>query len=272
MRIILFSLMVFFIILVSAFLPGNFCLAESLHYQGTHILTYSTMAKLTESFEQITGIHIEVKGGGCADGVVVVVNDRFEMGGLCCPLKQEEIEQNGLVGHPVARDIKTVIVNRKNPLSNISAEQLRAIHQGVTTNWEELGWIDKPIAVVYRKHCLDRQEPVRLFLGLDNRLDNLTSKAITVRTDKELIDYVSQFPTAIGVTSNVFVRDKDVRILDIDNVSPTADNVESNQYQFTAILYIVTKGEPDQDTKRFLEFVRSDVGQAIVKEHLAGIP
>jgi phosphate transport system substrate-binding protein len=251
---------------------NQYCLAEVLHYQGTHILTYSTMAGLAVSFEQQTGIHIEIQGGGCADGVVVVVKDRYEMGGLCCPLKPSELDELGLIGHAVARDIKTVIVNKKNPLNNITTEQLLALHQGKITTWKELGWIDKPVAVIYRKHCLDRLEPVRTFLEIDDQLNNLAPKAIKVRTDKELIDYVEQFPTATGITSNVFVRNEDVKILTIDTIKPTAENVANGSYPFSAVLYIVTKGKPDPDTKRFLDFIRSDQGQAIVKENLAGIP
>ena len=245
--------------------------ADILHYQGTHILTYDTMAKLADAFEDQTDITLSIKGGGCADGVVVVVNDRFEMGGLCCPLKPSEVDQFGLIGHPVAKDIKAVIVNPVNPLVSLTIDQLRKIHQGIITNWKDLGWIDKPIAVIYRKHCLDRQEPVRTFLELDDKLTNLAPKAIKVRTDKELIDYVNQFPTAIGITSNVFVKGKDVNTLKIGMISPTVENVTTGHYTFTAILYIITKGEPDAKTKRFLDFVISEKGQSIVKENLAGI-
>ena len=245
--------------------------AGPLHYQGTHILTYVTMDKLASAYKQQTGIELQIKGGGCADGVVVVVNDRFEMGGLCCPLKPSELEQIGLIGHPVAKDIKTVIVNPANPLTSLSTDQLRKIHQGKVVNWKELGWIDKPIAVIYRKHCLDREEPVRTFLELDDTLNLLAPKAIKVRTDKEVIDYVSQFPTSIGITSNVFVKGKDVKTINIDGIAPVVKNVETGLYTFTAILYIITKGTPDEKTRHFLDFVLSDTGQSIVRENLAGV-
>ncbi|GAB4336892.1 MAG: phosphate ABC transporter substrate-binding protein [Desulfobulbaceae bacterium] len=245
--------------------------ADRLAYQGTHILTYETMAKLASAFAEETGVALTVKGGGCADGVVVVESGRFEMGGLCCPLKSSE-EVKGLVAHPVARDIKVVIVNRANPLRNLTSSQVRKIHQGKITNWKEVGWIDKPVAVIYRKHCLDREEPVRSFLGLDDALGNLAPRAIVVRTDKELIDYVGQFPTAIGITSRVFARAKKVSILSIDSVAPTVDNAESGRYPVTGTLFIVTKGEPDKRTRRFLDFVRSDRGREIIRENLATVP
>lgn len=258
-----------FFLIITHHSPGA---AQSLHFQGTHILAYDTMAKLAIAYQQQTGIDLLIKGGGCADGVVGVTRDKFEMGGLCCPLKNEEKDRLNLVVHPVARDIKAVIVHPSNPLDTLTAEQLKELHQGTITSWQELGWVDKPIAVIYRKHCLDRQEPVRIFLELDDKLNRLAPKVITVRTDKEIIDYVSQFPTAIGITSNVFVKGNNgLKTLKIDGIAPTSDNVEVGLYSFTAILSIVTKGKPDKKTRRFLDFVVSEKGQSIVKENLAGI-
>lgn len=246
---------------------------KRLAYQGTHILTYSTMGRLAEAYLKLTGVTVDIMGGGCSDGVVAISTDRTEMGGLCCPMLPEEKER-GFVAHTVARDIKVAIVNFINPVVGLSSQQLRDIHQGRITNWRELGWIDRPIAVIYRKHCLDRREPVRVFLGLDGQLDNLAAKAIVVRTDMQLIDYVRRFPTAIGITSDVFVtqREEDVNRLLLDKVAPTAANVESGLYPFTAEMFIVTMGQPEPPVKKFLDFVTSKVGQNIVRENLAGAP
>ncbi|MDT8335507.1 MAG: substrate-binding domain-containing protein [Desulfurivibrionaceae bacterium] len=244
----------------------------TLAYQGTHILTYSTMGRLAEGYRKLSGVTVEVMGGGCSDGVVAVTTGRAEMGGLCCPLKPEE-EEN-LIPHTVAKDIKVAIVNFINPVPELSSAQLRAIHQGKITNWRELGWIDRPIAVIYRKHCLDRREPVRTYLQLDDELRTLAPKAIVVRTDMQLIDYVRKFPTAIGITSAVFVKERkeDINLLRLDGATPTAANVEAGRYPFAADMQIVTHGKPDPATRKFLEFIKSAEGRKIVRENLAGAP
>ncbi|MCL7488989.1 MAG: substrate-binding domain-containing protein [Desulfobulbaceae bacterium] len=246
---------------------------QQLAYQGTHILTYSTMGLLAEAYQKRTGITVEVMGGGCSDGVVAITKGRAKMGGLCCPLKPEE-EARNLVPHAVARDIKVAIVNFINPVVGLSSQQLRDIHQGKITNWKELGWIDRPIAVIYRRHCLDRREPVREFLELDDELKNLTPKAIVVRTDMQLIDYVKRFPTAIGITSDVFVKNKETEVsrLAIDGEAPTAANVEAGRYPFAAVIHIVTNGAPDPETRKFLDFVGSPAGQQIIRKNLATAP
>jgi len=269
-RAIIMSVIMLFTV---SFWPGSSTAGEELGYQGTHILTYSTMGRLAEVYQKQSGVTINVLGGGCSDGVVAVTKKRAVMGGLCCPLKPEE-EQQGLVPHAVARDIKVAIVNFINPTAGLTAGQLRDIHQGKITNWKEVGWIDRPIAVVYRKHCLDRREPVRVFLELDDELKTLAPKAIVVSTDIQLIDYVKRFPTAIGITSDVFVKDKkaDINRLALDGVTPSAANVETGRYPFSAVMYIVTNGKPDQATSKFLDFVKGPKGQEIVRENLASAP
>ncbi len=259
------------IIVLFPFAATNSSAAE-LHYQGTHILTYDTMNRLAQAFTAESGISLTVRGGGCADGVAMVVSNRLEMGGLCCPLKEEEIKNDQLVPHPVARDIKTIIVNPTNPINSVSRAQLIAIHNGRINNWKELGWINKPIAVIYRIHCLDRREPVRTYLCLDRRLEKLTEKAIRVRTDKELIDRVSQFPTAIGITSHVFVQGRPVKSLALNAILPSVANVMAGKYPFTATLFIVTDKTPTLETRRFLDFAISGRGQMIIMKNLAGLP
>ncbi len=251
-----------------------FCSSPAAHsaefgYQGTHILTYGTMDDLARAFERRTGLRVSVRGGGCADGIAAVVNDRLEMGGLCCPLEGGRIEELNLTAHPVARDIKAVIVHPENPLTGIDMKTLRAVHRGEITDWSTLGGKERPIAVVYRRHCLDMDEPVRRILGLNDELSNLTDKAIIVRTDKQLIDYVRRFPTAIGITSRVFAEGKGVKILSVDGVRPTAAGVLEQAYPLTGTLYIITQKEPAERVRRFLRFIGSAEGRSIISRRLA---
>jgi len=246
--------------------------AADISYQGTHILTYSAMKKLSDAFQRKTGIEIPIRGGGCSDGIASVIDGRASMGGLCCPLPKKYEKEDGLIQHAVGRDIKVVVVNQENPLNNITLRDLQAIHRGEITNWKDLGWIDRPIAVIYRKHCLWMDEPVRRLLDLKSDLSNLSPRAIIVRTDMELLEHVSRFSSAIAITSKVFAVKKDIRILRVNGVRPTPVNVRLSRYPLTGTLYIVTRGRPRGVTKRFLDFVLSPEGQAIITgSNLSGV-
>ncbi len=245
--------------------------ASSLSYQGTHILTYRTMYELSIAYYQKTGIRVQVRGGGCADGISSVLHGRALMGGLCCPLPEEFLKKKGLVAYRVASDIKVVIVNPENPIDSITLRQLRALHSGEIENWSALGWINRPVALIFRKHCLDMKEPLRGILRIDNRLSTLSKKAIIVRTDKAMIDYVSSFKTAIGVTSRVFTEGRAVKLLRINNVAPTAENVRRGLYPLYTPLYVIVKKERVSEVEDFIRFMLSKEGSRIIKRHLSEV-
>jgi phosphate transport system substrate-binding protein len=242
--------------------------APDIGYQGTHILTHGALEDLAKAFGKKYGKHVFVKGGGCADGIAVVVKGQHEMGGLCCPLPEAKARKLNLIQHRVAVDIKAVMVNPQNSLNNLSLKQVADIHNGRITNWKQVGGQDKPIAVVYRDHCRDMDEPVRRVLGIKGPV---AKKAIVVKTDKEVIEYVEKFPGAIGIAPAVFARESKVKIINVDKVAPTPENTEKGLYPLTGDLYIITKGQPIGLTKTFIEFVLGNEGQAIIRKSFAGV-
>lgn len=233
---------------------------SDLAYQGTHILTYGALDELSKVFEKRYAKRMFIKGGGCTDGIVAVTKKGFDMGGVCCPLNQDMQRQNNLIPHKVAIDIKAVIVNPSNQISNITLKELSGIHLGSISNWRNVGGTDRPIALIYRDHCRNMSEPVRDILGIKR----LSAKAIVVQTDKEVVEYVERFPAAIGITSRVFAEGAKVKIIKVDGIEPTPENVEKGFYRLRGDLYLVTKGRPSGWTKTFLEFVLSPEGQAII--------
>lgn len=240
--------------------------AADIGYQGTHILTHGALEDLAKAFEKKYGIKVFVKGGGCADGIAVVVKGEHEMGGLCCPLPPEMARKLNLVQHKVAVDIKAVMLHPRNPLNNLTLKQVADIHNGKITNWKQVGGQDKPIALVFRDHCRDMAEPVREVLGIKGPV---AKKAIVVKTDKEVVEYVEKFPGAIGIAPRVFAQEAKVKIVSVDKIVATPENTEEGLYPLKGDLYIITKGQPDGLTKKFMDFVLSAEGQAIIGKNFA---
>lgn len=244
---------------------GAPALAAEFGYQGTHILTGGALVDLAAAFGKKHGLTMPVKGGGCADGAAVVIHDRYELGGLCCPLPAESAAKHGLISHRVAQDIKAVIVNPQNTVADLPLAQIAAMHQGKIRHWREVGvdfsGADRPVAVVFRDHCRNMDEPVRRLLRLNQ---TALGKAILVHTDQEIVDYVAEFPTAIGVVSRIFAESAKVKMIAVDGIAPTPAQVEEKKYPLVGDLFILTKDPPSGPARRFLDFVLSAEGQAIV--------
>ncbi len=253
-------------VLVSVPLVSSY--AADIGYQGTHILTHGALEDLARAFEKKYAVKVFVKGGGCADGIAVVAKGQNETGGICCPLPPEKAKKHNLIQYRVAVDVKAVIIHPGNPLNNLTLKQVADIHNGRITNWKQVGGQDKPIALVFRDHCRDMAEPVREVLGIKGPA---ARKAIVVKTDKEVVEYVEKFPAAIGIAPRVFAQEAKVKMVSVDKIAATPENAEKGLYPLKGDLFIVTKGRPDGLTKKFLGFILSDEGQAIIGRNFARV-
>ena len=88
-----------------------------------------------------------------------------------------------------------------------------------------------------------------------------------------IIHEVSQYKNyknAIGYTfryySNEMVRNREIKLLEINGVAPTKETIRSNSYPITSEFYIVTAGEADGNVKTLIDWVLSDEGQSLVEQ------
>jgi len=139
-------------------LPGVAPAAEkTLTWVGCGISKKAFMAELAAGYEKKTGIKIVLEGGGATKGIREVSAQHVDLGGACRHTIESGTSLSPVVGErrvimtPVAWDALVVIVNKNNPVSDISLEQLRKVYLGEITNWKELGGSDAPIDLYIRK-------------------------------------------------------------------------------------------------------------------------
>ena len=80
-----------------------------------------------------------------------------------------------------------------------------------------------------------------------------------------------RFPNAIGVTSRIFAEEAKVKMITVDGISPTPENTEKGLYKLKGGLYIITRGQPSDRTKKFIDFILGDEGQAIIGKRFARV-
>jgi len=75
-------------------------------------------------------------------------------------------EEALVASHTVALDGVTFVVNRKNPVKELSKDQLSNIYSGKISNWKEVGGEDLQITVIDRAKGRSEKELVKDFLGI----------------------------------------------------------------------------------------------------------
>jgi phosphate transport system substrate-binding protein len=71
---------------------------------------------------------------------------------------------------------------------------------------------------------------------------------------------------AVGMTTTTVVEQSQgkIRALSLNGVVPSAENVERKVYTLTRDSFLVTKGSPSPAVTRFVEFIRSPAGTAVI--------
>jgi phosphate transport system substrate-binding protein len=195
-------------------------------------------------------------------------------------MKPEEIEQarrntgKAPKGFVVGYDALGVYVNKANPLSEITLEQLAEIYKenGTLTRWSQLGVTipgahDDTIVLVSRQSSSGTYEFFREHV-LGKQDFRLGSRDLN--GSKEVVELVGSTPTAIGYSGMGYATAA-VKMLALASkpgtaVSPSADAVTDKSYPLARSLHIYTLGDPEGPAKRYIDWILSPAGQQIVQE------
>ncbi len=165
-------------------------------------------------------------------------------------------------------------VNKDNPVSDVSFDDIVKIYTGEITNWKELGGNDAEIVAYQRPQNSGSQT------GLYNLV--LKGKEVKIPTIKEsveltmagIVDYVASYDNAIDSIGygfyyyvNTMYYNENLKYLAIDGVAPTYNTIQDETYPILSAYYIVTrKGEENENIELLKKAMLSRRGQYIASE------
>lgn len=221
--------------------------------------------KAMNVFKKQTGIDVQAKGGGSSVGINEAINGRANIGMVSRVLTSEE--QKHLDTHTIAQDGIAVIVNTANPISGLSHSEVVKIFSGEITNWETLNGFDKDITLIAKE---EGRSTKLLFEEYFSLAGKMPSSARLIGSNAEDIMFVASDPYAIGYVSigSAETANKQgiyIKPVQLDEVDASIANVANRTYLLRRPLNLVTRDSPQDDTKRFIEFILSKQGQELVK-------
>ena len=94
------------------------------------------MEKLAEAYQILNpNVTIEIQTNDSTSGVTYTIDGICDIGMVSRDLKDTEASQ--LTGVEIALDGIAIIVNKENPVSNLTQEQVKEIFTGVITSWSD---------------------------------------------------------------------------------------------------------------------------------------
>jgi phosphate transport system substrate-binding protein len=217
---------------------------------------------LSQDFDKRqSAVYVEVQGGGSTAGLQAVVNHVAEIG--MCSRGLNEQEKGAYLPIEIARDGLAIVVHAGNPLDGLTTEQIADVFAGKITNWRELGGPDKEIHVITREEGSGTREAFqKLVMGKDRRIFR---RAVTQESNGAVHELVLHDPAAVGYMSLGLA--KELKLLKVDGVEPTRQNVMNKSYALVRpFLFVVRRGEPVSDSARqFIDFVLSESSQRMLE-------
>ncbi|HNT22782.1 MAG TPA: phosphate ABC transporter substrate-binding protein [Anaerolineales bacterium] len=233
--------------------------------------------------EAYQGLHPEVRisvtGGGSGTGIAALINGTVDIANASRQIKDEELREaqaNGSdpVEFVIARDAIAVIVNKNNPIDQLTLQQISDIYSGEISNWQELGGEDRPIVRLSREtnsgtHIYFLEVVLRL--GQSDNTTLFSQDTLLLPSSEGIIAEVSDNPNAIGYDGLGYVTEA-VKVLAVGRdlsgpyVLPSAVSVNNGEYPIARDLYMYTVNEPTGVVREYLDWVLSPDAQEIITD------
>lgn len=223
-------------------------------------------AELSKAFEKKHPLlRIDVQTGGSTKGAIDTLKSLNDMGMIS--RKPHSGTEQTLKTFLLAKDGIAMIVHQSNPLTNLSHQEVQKIYKRQITNWKALGGPDAPIILV---HKAEGHSTLELFLKHFRLKRSEVKPHIVIGDNEQGIKTVAGNPHAIGYVSigaalhNISLKTP-IKMLKLDGITPSLQNVQNGQYPLQRPLYFVYKKSTPL-IEEFLSFCRSHEAHQIIQK------
>ena len=178
----------------------------------------------------------------------------------------EEEKQLPVKAYEVASVAGFFAVNPSVPVKSLTSIQICCIYSGKIKNWKKVGGPDARIVVFTRPEEDSTKIVMRRHLPGFAKLRE-SAEVISKQKSRDLLIALMNTPNSIGMTDAINLSNTEgrIRALRLDGKDITSSVTGPIQHYFNFVL----KKNPRAVDLRFMEFVSSPEGQAIIKQQQA---
>lgn len=172
----------------------------------------------------------------------------------------------------IGKEAFVFFVHKDNPVTSLTADQIRKIYSGEITNWKEVGGNDEKILPFQRNEGSGSQSMLIRFMDgtpimeaptelINDLMSGIIEKVSDYRNKKGSIGFSFRYYLE-GI-----IKNPDIKMIAIDGIAPTIENIQNQSYPVTTPLYAVTyKDNPNENVQKLIDWVLSYEGQFIIEK------
>ena len=218
----------------------------------------------------------QVRTGGSDVIYDELLNGRQDLVFALAPSKQqqEDAEKAGLEYEltPFCKDAFVFYVNAKNPVDNLTTEQIRGIYSGRITDWKEVGAPSSTKIIPFqRNEGSGSQTTLQKLMG-DTPImpplkeDRLGGMGDIIHDTANYRNYRAALGFSFRFYSTEMLRNDQIKLLSVDGVAPTVENIRNGSYPLVATAYMVTARPRSENVRKIVDFMLSPEGQKLVED------
>ena len=241
--------------------------------KGSDTILSLSQAVAEDYMKTHKGAKISVTGGGSGTGIAAKLNKTVDIAMASREMKDAEWAKAKSAGLDlqeiiIAYDGITIIVNKSNPVKNLTSEQLREIFMGTVKNWKEVGGPDEKIVVLSRDsssgtHVYFKEHILRK--GNEKGPEEYSKEALFLPSNEALKSQVEKTKGAIAYIGMGYMENT-VKEVTVNGVEATLANVKAKKYPISRAVYWYVDKKATGTTKDLINYMLSPKGQAIVKK------
>lgn len=157
---------------------------------------------------------------------------------------------------PVGLEAFVFFVNKNNPVENLTAEQIRGIYEGEYKNWKDVGGANRIINPVTRIAGSGSQSAMDSFMG---------ERAYGLKSPLAILGGSLGFSFRYYLDG--IVENGDVKMLSLNGVYPSAENIKNGSYPVIARFYAIYRTDnKNENIPLLIDWLLSDEGQRLIEE------
>lgn len=250
-----------------------FGFATALVIKGSNTMLDIAQLWVEEFNKQNPDIKVTLEGAGSSTGIAALFNGTTDIANSSRWFKDSEVQKmfemkKWFAPVLVAWDGIAIVVHKDLPVKNLTIQQIKDIYTGKITRWNQIdpNLPARDIVAFSRNTASGTFEVFKEKVLGDEKM---SPRVRMLESSMAELETVAKTPYSIAYFGVGYV-DQSVKVVSVNGVMPTKQNILSAKYPLSRPLFIfidVTKGWPEEGpVAEFLRFVMSKKGQELVEK------